>query len=106
MSFYRNLISTQFTNFGIFLLYFIKLIKLRDVSCSTANHLAITHALYREEAHMKEFIIHLVSRYYPLEGTRKKRIRASSKKWIRDNWHSIIHTDEYRITKIEEVRQG
>ena len=55
---------------------------------------------------MKEFIIHFVSRYYPLEGTRKKRIRVSSKKWIRDNWQSIIHTDEYRITKIEEVRQG
>ena len=46
------------------------------------------------------------SRYYPLEGIRTKLVRANSKKEIRDNWHSIIHTDEYRITKIEEVKEG
>lgn len=45
------------------------------------------------------------SRYYPFEGTRQRVVRASSKKEIRDNWHSIIHTDEYRITKIEEVKE-
>lgn len=46
------------------------------------------------------------SRYYPFEGTRTIRVRAESKKAIRDNWHSIIHTDEYRIVKIEEVKEG
>ena len=45
------------------------------------------------------------SRYYPLEGIRRKVVRAKSKKEIRDNWHSIINTDEYRITKIEEVKE-
>ncbi len=45
------------------------------------------------------------SRYYPLEGTRRKMVRANSKKEIRDNWHSIINTDEYRIVKIEEVQE-
>ena len=46
------------------------------------------------------------SRYYPLEGNRQRMVRANSKKEIRDNWHSIIHTDEYRIVKIEEVKEG
>lgn len=46
------------------------------------------------------------SRYYPFEGTFRKMVRANSKKEIRDNWHSIIHTDEYKITKIEEVKEG
>ena len=45
------------------------------------------------------------SRYYPFEGNRTKMVRASSKKEIRDNWHSLIHTDEYRIVKIEEVKE-
>lgn len=52
---------------------------------------------------MKEYIIYYQSRYYPLEGTRTKRIRANNKKEIRLNWHSIIHTDEYKIVKIEEA---
>lgn len=52
---------------------------------------------------MKEYIIHYQSRYYPLEGTRTKRVRANNKKEIRLNWHSIIHTDEYKIVKIEEA---
>ena len=43
------------------------------------------------------------SRYHPLEGTRSKLVTANSKKEIRNNWHDIINTDEYRITKIEEV---
>lgn len=42
------------------------------------------------------------SRYYPFEGTRKKMVKADSKKQIRDNWHDIMNTDEYKITKIEE----
>ena len=46
------------------------------------------------------------SRYYTLEGNRQRMVRANSKKEIRDNWHSIIHTDEYRIVKIEEVKEG
>lgn len=52
---------------------------------------------------MKDYIVYFVSRYYPLEGNRRKKITAPSKKWIRDNWHSIINTDEYRIIKIEEA---
>ena len=52
---------------------------------------------------MKEYIIHYQSKYYPLEGTRKGSIFAPNKKSIRQNWHSIIHTDEYKIVKIEEV---
>ena len=46
------------------------------------------------------------SRYYPLEGEMKKFVRANSKKEIRDNWHHIIQTDEYRIVKIEEVKRA
>lgn len=52
---------------------------------------------------MKEYIVQYQSRYYPLEGIRKKRIYSTTKKSIRQNWHSIIHTDEYKIVKIEEV---
>lgn len=44
------------------------------------------------------------SRYYPFEGTRTKIVKANSKQEIRANWHAIILTDEYRITKIEEVK--
>lgn len=55
---------------------------------------------------MKDYIIHYQSRYFPLEGTRKKRIFANNKKEIRLNWHSIIHTDEYKIVKIEEVKHN
>ena len=43
------------------------------------------------------------SRYYPLEGTHSKLVTAASKKDIRNNWHDIINTDEYKITKIEEA---
>lgn len=50
--------------------------------------------------------VYYVSRYYPLEGTRKKLVRANSRKEVRANWHDIINTDEYRITKIEEVQEG
>lgn len=50
---------------------------------------------------MKDYIVTYRSRYNPLEGDRRKRVTASSKKQIRDAWHSIIHTDEYRIVKIE-----
>lgn len=53
---------------------------------------------------MKTYRVFFQSRYYPFEGTHLKLVRASSKKDIRLNWHDIINTDEYRITKIEEVR--
>lgn len=45
------------------------------------------------------------SRYYPLEGTHTKLVEAESKKEVRRNWHDIILTDEYTITKIEEARR-
>lgn len=44
------------------------------------------------------------SRYYPYEGTRKKRVYAESKKAVRLNWHDIVNTDEYTIVKIDEVK--
>lgn len=50
--------------------------------------------------------VHYKSRYYPLEGTFRKTVRADSKKEIRNNWHNIIGTDEYRIVKIEEVKDN
>ena len=50
--------------------------------------------------------VYYKSRYYPFEGTHTKLVNASSKQDIRTNWHAIIHTDEYRITKIEEVKEG
>lgn len=50
--------------------------------------------------------VYYKSRYYPLEGTFHKMVRANSKKDIRNNWHSIIGTDEYRIVKIEEVKNN
>lgn len=50
---------------------------------------------------MKDYIVTYRSRYNPFEGDRRKRVTASSKKQIRAEWHSIIHTDEYRIVKIE-----
>lgn len=52
---------------------------------------------------MKDYIIIHRSRYYPFEGDHRKRVTAVSKKQIRAEWHSIIHTDEYRIVRIEEV---
>lgn len=54
---------------------------------------------------MKKFKIFFKSRYYPFEGTHTKVVRAASKSVIRSNWHSIIGTDEYRIVKIEEVKE-
>jgi hypothetical protein len=32
-------------------------------------------------------------------------ISAPDRKYIRANWHNIIETDEYRILKIEEVKE-
>lgn len=55
---------------------------------------------------MKEYIIHYKSRYYPFEGVHKRRVFANNKKEIRLNWHSIIHTDEYKIVKIEEAEKN
>lgn len=54
---------------------------------------------------MKTYKVHYKSRYYPFEGIRKKTVMASSSKSIRLNWHDIIHTDEYKIVKIEEVKE-
>lgn len=53
---------------------------------------------------MKAFNIYFKSRYYPFEGTHKKRVYANNSKEIRNNWHSIIETDEYKIVKIEEIK--
>ena len=50
--------------------------------------------------------VHYKSRYYPFEGTYTKLVEANSKKDVRANWHDIIQTDEYRITKIEEAHKG
>ena len=57
-----------------------------------------------KETKFKEYIVTYRSRYYPFEGDHKRKVMAPNKKWIRDNWHSIIHTDEYRIVKSEEVK--
>lgn len=54
---------------------------------------------------MKRFKVTYKSRYYPFEGTRYLHVTASTSSWIRANWHSIINTDEYKITKIEEVKE-
>jgi len=51
---------------------------------------------------MKKYRIIYRSRYYSCD-TDRCTVLAPSKKWIRDNWHSLMHTDEYRIVKIEEV---
>lgn len=52
----------------------------------------------------KTYIVYFCSRYYPFEGNRRRKIIAPSKKWIRDNWHGIMGTDEYRLIKSEEVK--
>ncbi|MDF2615386.1 MAG: hypothetical protein K0Q47_41 [Sedimentibacter sp.] len=53
---------------------------------------------------MKEYVIFYRSRYFPLEGIKKKKVKGyKSKQDIRNNWHDIIGTDEYTIKKIEEV---
>lgn len=54
---------------------------------------------------MKTYRVFYKSKYYPFEGTRSKLVKATSKKSIRLNWHDIIHTDEYKITKIEEAQE-
>ena len=51
----------------------------------------------------KLYRVYFKSRYYPFEGTRSRLVNANSKKDIRNNWHDIMNTDEYRITKIEEA---
>lgn len=52
---------------------------------------------------MKTYKVTYKSRYYPLEGNYTKKVVAISKQSIRNNWHELIHTDEYKIVKIEEV---
>lgn len=53
---------------------------------------------------VKEYIVTYRSQYYPFEGDRKRRVCSTSKKQVRWDWPSIIHTDEYRIVKIDEVK--
>ena len=50
------------------------------------------------------YTIYFASRYYPFEGTHKRQVFAPNKKWIRDNFHSIVGTDEYRLIKSEQVK--
>ncbi|MDD2979506.1 MAG: hypothetical protein PHN80_05985 [Hespellia sp.] len=52
----------------------------------------------------KSYIVTYRSRYYPMEGDRRRRLSAPSKVYIRNNWHDYIGTDEYRIVKIEEEK--
>ena len=51
---------------------------------------------------MKKFVVTYRSRYYRFD-VNKRTLTAPSKKWIRDNWHGIMLTDEYVIAKIEEA---
>ena len=51
---------------------------------------------------MKKFIVTYHSRYFRYD-TSRRILNAPSKKWIRDNWHSIMLTDEYIIEKIAEM---
>ena len=53
---------------------------------------------------MKRYRVTFRSRYYPMEGTSARLVYADSKKQIRDNWHSFMCTDEYKIIKIEEIK--
>lgn len=55
---------------------------------------------------LKKFKVSYKSRYHPLEGQFNKIVAAENKKFIKDNWHDIINTDEYKIVKIEEVSDG
>lgn len=52
---------------------------------------------------IKLFDVAYVSRYYPFEGVRHIKVHATSAFEIRNNWHSIIHTDEYRIKKCTPI---
>lgn len=52
---------------------------------------------------IKLFDVAYVSRYYPFEGVRHIKVHATSASEIRNNWHSIIHTDEYRIKKCTPI---
>lgn len=52
----------------------------------------------------KEYIVYFRSRYYPLEGTYRRKVRGPSKKWVRDNWYGLMDGDEYRVVKVEEVK--
>ena len=72
--------------------------------CPAANHLAVIYALDQKGRLGLLYRVFYKSRYYPFEGTCQKLVRANSKKEIRSNWHCIMLTDEYRITKIEEVK--
>lgn len=53
----------------------------------------------------KRYTVYYKSRYYPLEGTHRTTVYAPNKKWIRDNWHSIMETDEYTIIRSEEIKE-
>ena len=54
---------------------------------------------------MKTYIVTYRNRLYPFEGDRKLAVLADSKKEVRQSWHSIIGTDEYRIVKVDESKR-
>ena len=62
----------------------------------------LNKAFSERSADMKKYMVTFRSRYYYFD-TGKRKLFAPSKKYIRDNWHSIMQTDEYKIVKIEEV---
>ena len=52
---------------------------------------------------MNKYAIYYISRHNPFEGVKRKRMYAPSKRFICDNWISIMHTDEYVIVRVDEV---
>lgn len=54
---------------------------------------------------IKAYRIIFRSRYYPFEGDRTSRIfYATSKTEARNDFYCVIHTDEYRVVRVEEVQ--
>lgn len=54
---------------------------------------------------MKEYIVTVVSRYYPLEGKRRIKVCANNKKeaWDKVKF-DILCTDEYRKVQCELIK--
>lgn len=54
---------------------------------------------------MKEYIVTVVSRYYPLEGKRRIKVCANNKKeaWDKVKF-DILCTDEYKKVKCELIK--
>lgn len=51
---------------------------------------------------MRRFKVYYHSRYYKFDRA-TVIVRSTSKKQVREDWHSIMCTDEYVIEKIMEV---